>query len=489
MNNPIRRLAVLVTLMFCALLVASSIVQFAQADDLRQQKENRRTLLTRYSAERGSILVGSAPIARSEPVDDELKYLRTYPKGRLYSHVTGYYSFVYGAGGGLESASDDVLSGQSDALFYRRLGDLLLGRRPTGLNVEVTINDKAQAAADRALGSQRGAVVAIAPRTGAILAMVSHPQFDPNALSSHQGSRVAAAVEQLTKDPTKPLINRVIGGDLYPPGSTFKVVTAAAALSEGRLTEDSQVTGPAALKMPGTTVTLRNSGGGSCGGGTLTLTQAMQVSCNTAFGQIGMDLGATALREQAARFGFSQPLAIPITVSTSDVGPITGKPQEAFSAIGQQDVRVTPLQMAMIAAAVANDGRLMRPYLIQQTRGTGTDVVERTEPKEMSQPVSQDVADALTRMMVKVVDAGTGTRAQIDGVAVAGKSGTAEHGSDARGVKRPPHAWFISFAPADNPTVAVAVVVEDGGRAGSEAAGGRVSAPIAREVMKAVIAP
>ncbi len=488
MNNPIRRLAVLVALMFTALFVASSVIQFAQADELRARSDNRRTLLARYGSDRGSILVAGNPVARSERVDDELKYLRTYPKGRLYSHITGYYSFIYGSGGGLEGASDDVLSGQGDALFYRRLGDLLMGKQPVGLNLELTINEKAQAAADRALGDQRGAVVALDPRTGAILAMVSHPQYDPNALSSHQGKGVDAVWKELRADRTRPLTNRAVAGDLYPPGSTFKVITAAAALSSGRYTETSELTGTAALAIPGTTATLKNSGGGSCGGGTVDLTGALRMSCNTAFGQLGMDLGAQALRDQAAKFGFTRPLSIPMTVTPSVVGPMPGKPQEAFSAIGQQDVRVTPLQMAMVAAAIANDGRMMQPYLIQQVRGAGLDITDRTQPSEISAPVSQEVADALTRMMRQVVESGTGTRAQLPGIAVAGKSGTAEHGFD-EGVKRPPHAWFISFAPADDPKVAVAVVVEDGGNAGSEAAGGQISAPIAREVMKAVISP
>jgi peptidoglycan glycosyltransferase len=415
-----------------------------------------------------------------------MKYLRTYPRGQLYAHVTGYYSFLYGAGGGIEGAASGLLSGSSDALFYRRLGDLITGKQPTGISLELTIDAKAQQAATSGLGNQRGAVVALDPRTGAVLALVSHPQYDPNSLTSHDSAQVQRTWKALNAAAGRPLLNRAIAGDLYPPGSTFKVITAAAALASGKYTETSPVEAGASLRLPGTTATLRNSGGGSCNGGSADLTAAMARSCNTAFGALGMELGGDALRTQARAFGFNAPLTIPMTVTQSTVGPTPGEPQEAFSAIGQQDVRVTPLQMAMVAAGIANDGVVMRPYLVAQTRGADLNVLDKTEPQELSRAVSHEVADAITRMMERVVADGTGTRAQIDGVAVAGKSGTAEHGFD-RGVKRPPHAWFIAFAPADDPKVAVAVVVEDGGDAGSEAAGGKVSAPIAREVMRAVI--
>jgi penicillin-binding protein A len=487
MNTPIRRLSVIVAIMFAALLVASSWIQFALAGDLRNQPGNRRALLASYGRERGSLLIDGTPIARSEKVDDEFQYLRTYPRGKLFSHVTGYYSFVYGPGGGLESAADDYLSGSSDSLFYRRLGDLITGKQPVGVSLELTLKVKAQQAAEQALGSQRGAVVALDPKTGAILALVSHPTYDPNSLAGHKSETVTKAWQDLIADPTRPLVNRAIAGDLYPPGSTFKVVTAAAALASGRYTETTKVESTATLKLPGTTSTLRNSGGGACNGGTADLTIALAKSCNTAFGAIGMDLGADTLNDQAAAFGFGKDLTVPMAVTPSRLGNIQGKPQEAFSAIGQQSVQVTPLQMAMVAAGVANKGVVMTPYLVARHRSADLQVLDQTSPTELSRAVDEDVAAALTRMMIQVVKAGTGTRAQIDGVTVAGKSGTAEHGTDANGVKRNPHAWFISFAPADDPKVAVAVVVEDGGDAGSEAAGGKVSAPIAREVMKAVI--
>ncbi|GAB48800.1 peptidoglycan D,D-transpeptidase FtsI family protein [Mobilicoccus pelagius] len=484
MNNPIRRLALVIALMFTSLLLASTWIQFFTADDLRDKPGNRRTLLATYSRERGQILVGNQAVARSEKTDDEFVYQRSYPQGSTYSHVTGYHSFVYGAGGGLESAADKLLTGDDPRLFFRRLGDVLTGRQPSGINLELTIDPRAQKAAEEGLGDQRGAVVALDPRTGAILALVSHPEYDPNALAGHDSSEVQQAWKRLGDDPGRPLVDRAIAGDTYPPGSVFKVVTAAAALESGRYSEQSRLAGPARLRLPQTTIDLPNAGGGPCDGGTVTLTRALAKSCNTAFAGLGMDLGAQSLRDQAAKFGFGASLSIPMAVTPSRVPEDMNEPQEALSAIGQYDVRVTPLQVAMVAAAVGNEGKVMQPYLVRQTRGSDLAVVDQTRPTELGRAVSTDTAAALTRMMTAVVTEGTGTRARIDGVRVAGKSGTAEHGEG-----RPPHAWFMSFAPADDPKIAVAVVVEDGGNAGSEAAGGRVSAPIARDVMKAVIAP
>ncbi|MDO5628240.1 MAG: penicillin-binding protein 2 [Mobilicoccus sp.] len=482
MNNPIRRLALLIAAMFTSLLLASTYIQFFQAAELRDKPGNRRTLLASYAHERGRILVGNQTIALSEETDDEFAYLRTYPQGPAYSHVTGYHSFLYGTGGGLESAADELLTGDDPRLFLRRLGDMLTGRSRSGINLELTINDRAQQAARDGLGDQRGAVVALDPRTGAILAYVSHPEYDPNKLTGRDTAAVQEAWQDLNADPRRPLVNRPIN-ETYPPGSVFKVVTAAAALESGRFTEDSTLPGPQTLPLPQTTIELPNHDGRACDGGQTTFTRAMATSCNTAFGWLGMELGGDALREQAGKFGFGQDISIPMSVANSSV-PEMNKPQEALSGIGQYDVRVTPMQVAMIAAGVANDGVVMKPYLINQTRGSDLQVLDQTRPQQLGRATSADTAQALTRMMEAVVSDGTGTRAQIPGVAVAGKSGTAEHGENL-----PPHAWFMSFAPADDPQIAVAVVIEDGGSAGSEAAGGRISAPIARDVMKAVIAP
>jgi peptidoglycan glycosyltransferase len=484
MNKPIRRLSFIVALLFCALLVSTTWIQFVSAQSIDSLPGNRRTLLAGYSRDRGTIMVNGTPIAKSVPTKDELKYVRTYPSAKLYSQVTGYYSFTYGAGGGLEGAEDSLLSGQSDKLFYRRVLDMLTGKPPSGASLELTINPKAQAAADAALGNQRGAVVALDPKTGAILAMVSHPQYDPSTLAGHNLNSVAKAWVALNADPGRPAVNRAIAGDLYPPGSTFKLITAAAALSSGKYTEQSQIPGPATLALPQSTINLPTDDGQPCGpGGKTTLTHALEISCNTAFGWLGLNLGGDALRAQAAKFGFGDALRVPMRVTPSTV-PALNAPQSAQAAIGQYDVRVTPLQMAMVSAAIANKGTVMTPYLVKDTRNSNLDIIDQSQPQQLSQAITPDVAAALTRMMVTVVQSGTGTPAQIPGIQVAGKTGTAQNVKGGN-----PHAWFTAFAPASDPQIAVAVVVENGGNAGSEAYGGKVAAPIARAVIEAVLKP
>ncbi len=482
MNPPIRRLAALVLALFGALLLSSTYIQFVQASTLRDKPGNRRTLLESYSRQRGPILVNGTPIARSVPSNDDLKYVRQYPQAQLYSGLTGYYSFVYGAGTGIERSENSLLSGSSDALFYRRMVDLVTGRPPQGASVELTVNPAAQQAADKALGNQRGAVVALDPRTGAILAMVSHPTYDPNALAGHDLAAVSRSYKALNADPNDPLINRAVGA-LYPPGSTFKLLTAAAALSSGKYQPTSVLPGPARLDLPQTSTDLPSDTGAPCGpGGKVDLTSALAVSCNTAFGYLGLQLGGDALRAQAQKFGFGDRLGVPMPVSPSVVPEGMNPPQTAQAAIGQFDVRVTPLQVAMVAAGIANGGVVMSPYAVKTVRSPNLDVIEQGKPQELSRAVSADVARQLTAMMEKVVQSGTGTRAQIPGIAVAGKTGTAQQGPG-----KPPHAWFTSFAPVGDPKVAVAVVVEDGGRAGNEAFGGKVAAPIAKAVMEAVL--
>ena len=480
MNNPVRKLSLVVAALFASLLVSTTLIQYVFAADLNARPDNRRTLLSTYARERGEILVGQTPVARSVPSDDQYKFQREYAQGPLYAHVTGYYSF-FGAQGGLEQAENALLSGSSDKLFYRRVSDLFTGRRPQGATLETTLDAEVQEAAEEGLDGIRGAAVALDPRTGAILAMVSHPTFDPNDLATHDLTALERNYAELNGDPATPLVNRSINGDLYPPGSVFKVVTAAAALSTGEYTEDTVVPGPEVLDLPQTDADLPNAFDGPCGpDDEVTMTQALAVSCNTAFASIGLDIGAEALQSQAAKFGFGDSITVPMRVTPSTVPAEMNQPQLAQASIGQYDVRSTPLQMAMVAAGVANEGAVMRPYLVQSVIGSDLSVIESTEPQELSRAVTPDVAAQLTRMMEAVVEDGSGSRAQIEGVAVAGKTGTAQHGEG-----RKAHAWFISFAPADDPQIAVAVIAEDGGVAGNEAGGGAVAAPIAKQMMEA----
>lgn len=481
MNTPVRRLATVVIVMFLVLIGAATSVQYFQAPTLNADQRNARTLYNEYGNARGPIVVAGESVALSEPVDDVFGFQRSYPRPKMFAPVTGYYSVVFGRTG-LEREANDQLTGRSDSLFWTRLQDLLTGRKPQGSAVETTILPAAQEAAYRALGDQKGAAVAIDPATGAILALVSTPSFDPNVLAGHNTAVVNEAYQALNNDPDRPLVNRAIAGDTYPPGSTFKLVTAAAALEAGLAPSD-EVFAPRELDLPLTSATISNFGGAACDAGDRTsLANALRISCNTAFGQLGLDLGADALRAQAEAFGFGEPLRVPLRVTPSSFPADPDAPQTALTAIGQYEVSATPMQLAMISAAIANDGVQMQPFLVERVRTADLDVVEEASPTELRRSVSSATARALTEMMVDVVQSGTGQAAQIGGVRVAGKTGTAQHVPD-----EAPHAWFTGFAPADDPQVAVAVVVERGGDLGSEATGGRVAAPIARALMQAVI--
>jgi penicillin-binding protein A len=493
-NSPIRKVAAGCMLLVLAMLANITYVQAFQAEELNERSDNRRVLLDEYARERGPILIGAdnTPIARSVPTEGEFEYLRQYASGPLYAPLTGYYSFIFGRSA-IERAQNGILSGDDDRLFVRRLVDLVTNRERQGGGVKLTINPAAQQAAYDALGDFKGAVVAVDPQTGEILAMVSKPSYDPNPLASHSISEQQAAWDALQEtgipeeEQDKPGLNRASAQTL-PPGSVFKIVTAAAALESGRYEPDSTVPGPAAYDLPQSTADLPNQSGQACGEGPeqlVTLTEALRVSCNTAFAFLGNDLGDDVLREQAEKFGFnSEPLADEEMNAATSAFPLElDPPSTAQSAVGQRDVRATPLQMAMVSAAVGNDGVLMRPYLVDQVLGPDlVSVIEQTEPEEQSRALSAETAAELTEMMVNVVENGTGQRAQIDGVQVAGKTGTAESSED-----RPPYAWFTSFAPADDPRVAVAVVVEEASDDATDIAGGRLAAPIAREVMEAVL--
>ncbi|HEU0042484.1 MAG TPA: penicillin-binding transpeptidase domain-containing protein, partial [Jiangellaceae bacterium] len=328
--------------------------------------------------------------------------------------------------------------------------------------------------------------VALDVESGAILAMASKPSYDPNPLASHSIEEQTAQWDAINNDENKPALNRAIAQTL-PPGSVFKLVTAAAALESGEFAPDTVIPGPAEYDLPQSTNMLPNQNGKACGpNDQTTLTNALRISCNTAFAYLGNELGDDALREQAERFGWdSQPLTDDdLNAATSQFPEDPDEPQTALSAIGQFDVTATPLQMAMVSAAIANGGTLMEPYLVQEVRGPDlVSVLEQTEPQEMSQAVSTETAQELTAMMVEVVENGTGENAQIPGIQVAGKTGTAQSAPD-----RPPYAWFTSFAPADDPRVAVAVVVENApDTARNDIGGGRLAAPIAKAVMEAVL--
>jgi peptidoglycan glycosyltransferase len=474
-NAPLRRVAISVLVLFTLLIVNVNVIQVVRSDELRSDGRNTRVLAEEYDRERGSIVVSGTEIANSIPTEDRLTYLRQYAQGEVYAPVTGYYSLVYG-NAQMERAADDVLSGEDARLFARRLADLFTGRDPAGGDVVLTMDPAVQETAMAGLEGVTGAVVALDPSTGAVLGMASTPTYDPNQLSSHEPAAIREYSEQLDAQEIDPRLNRAIDAR-YSPGSIFKVVVSAAALSSGEYTPDTVIPAPQELVLPGTSTPLENFGGSACDpSGQQSLLDALTVSCNTAFAQLGIDLGEQQVRDMAEAFGIDgEGSDIPLTVEGSTVGEIENDAQLGVSSIGQQDVQLTPLQAAMIASAVANDGTLMNPYLVDQVRAPDLSVIDQTDPEELSEPVSAEVADQLTEMMTSVVENGSGRRARIPGVTVAGKTGTAENAG-------PDHNWFIGFAPADDPQIAVAVFVANGG-----GTGGDVSAPIARDVMQAYL--
>jgi penicillin-binding protein A len=485
-NKPIRTMAIACLALFLALLLNSTYLQYIRADELNSRNDNKRVRDAEFSRERGAILVRGTSVAESVPVDDQFEFQRRYPQPLKYGHLTGYYSYTYGRNA-VELTQNDILSGSDPRLFVNRVVDMFGNTQPKGGDVTLTIDPQAQNAAFeglRALGGAdiKGSVVALDPSTGAILAMVSSPAYDPNELSSHRLSAISEAWKKLNDNPARPMLNRGIQ-EVFPPGSTFKLVTAAAALSSGQYTPQSMVPGTATLDLPQTDNVLPNVTGTDCGGDRVTLTQALMVSCNTAFGWLGMELGDDALREQSEKFGFGDRYLDDLNGQAVSRFPADAdEPQTAYSAIGQFDVASTPLQMAMVTAGIANGGTVMRPYLVDEVRSPNLDVLDKANPEPYRSAVSSSVARDLTQMMIETVDRGTASTAQIPGIKVAGKTGTAQSSAD-----RDPYAWFVSFAPADDPEVAVAVLVEDAGVERNAITGGGLAAPIAKQVMEAVI--
>jgi penicillin-binding protein A len=484
MDRQIRRLGVSFAVLFLLLFAQLNYIQVFAQKRLADNPANTRTLLQEYSVKRGEILARDerTVLAVSTPTNDLYKYLRTYPKGSLYGQLTGYYSLIFGRSG-LESTENDWLAGSAPELLPQNLVDEILGRPKRGATVVTTLDPALQQVAAHAMGSLPGAVVALDPKTGDVLAMYANPSFDPTPLASHDGKVARDAEAKLVENRSKPLLSRAFQ-ELYPPGSTFKMVTAAAALENG-LTPNSAFPNPPQLTLAQTTHKLQNFGGEHCLGGVpqLTIAQAFQVSCNVVFGEIGLKVGADALLNQARKFGFDQHVPFDLPFSEGQIPPdsVGSPPALAFSAIGQQSVSANPLQMALVGAAIANGGIEMAPRLVSEIRDSSGRVVKRFDPQQFGQPISAATSGALTRMMESVVAAGTGTAAQIPGANVAGKTGTAQNASGR------PHAWFVCFGPNPNPKIVVAVLVLFGGSQGSDATGGRVAAPIARTILEAAL--
>jgi penicillin-binding protein A len=482
-NTQIRRLGIVLLVLFSALFVQLNYLQVIKADDLNNHPANSRAVVRDFVRPRGVIQTADGVVvAQSVPSNNDFKLQRQYPLGPLFAHVTGYFSFTYGSEG-VEREYNDALTGKvKQSSFDPR--ELLVDREKKA-NVTLTLSKSLQELAAQQLGARKGSVVALDPRTGAILALVDYPTYDPDVLAAHNQDAVREAWTELNADKDKPLLPRTYR-ERYPPGSSFKVVTAAAGLATGTASPARPVypTMRELLLPNAGGQTLQNFGGGTCGG---PLPEALRVSCNTAFAQLGLDLGAQKLAAAANDFGFNKVPPIDLPYAAESFFPTAGsfardQPGLAKSAIGQQDVAATPLQMALVAAGIANNGVIMTPHVLAEVRDTDGAVVQRFDAKPWLTAVPPDVAQTTKEMMVGVVERGSGARGQIPGVSVAGKTGTAQTGLDKS------HVWFVAFAPAEAPRVAVAVMLEDQPST-TEATGGALAAPIAQAVMRAALAP
>ncbi|MFC6061181.1 penicillin-binding transpeptidase domain-containing protein [Streptomyces ochraceiscleroticus] len=483
MIRHIRRTSVFCLLLLVLLLLNAARVQLLNEDEYAHNPANRRADLKRYNQPRGSIVVGGRSVTGSRDSGGSLRYARTYTQGPLYAPVTGYASQVYGTTL-LENAEDDLLSGTDARLAPLPLWTALTREQQPPGDVVTTIDPALQRAAYEGLGGKKGAVAAVEPATGKVLALVSTPSYDPGELSG-SGSGTTGAWTRLNASADRPMLNRALK-ETYPPGSTFKVVTAAAALEHGVVDDpDAATDTPSPYTLPGTSTRLTNEAGGC---ENASLRRAFEVSCNTVFARLGVDAGLDDMAETAEKFGFNDDgLTIPSRVVESTFDTDMNDAQLALSSIGQYDTAATPLQMAMVAAAVANHGDLRRPYLVERLTDAHGDTLARTRPRRLHRAMSEDTAGQLRELMTDVVTRGTGTKAAIPGATVGGKTGTAQHGVGNSGT---PYAWFLSWAQADGaerPAVAVAVVVEDAAADRDDISGGGNAAPVARAVMKAAL--
>ncbi|MCK2030075.1 penicillin-binding transpeptidase domain-containing protein [Microbacterium sp. 22179] len=482
MTRELRRLSIVMLFMFIALFAATSWIQVVDADALAQNDNNQRTRLDSYEIQRGSIIIDGTNVATSVPSDDRYQFQRVYADAGMWAPVTGYFNAALDSRTGIEQAMNADLSGTGSSAFFSEIERILSGQPQTGFSVELSLDAAAQKAAYDALGGLQGAVVAIEPSTGRILAMVSTPGFDTNLLATHDADAANATYDQLVQDPLKPLSNRAIAGDLNPPGSTFKLVVAAAAYASGDFTPDSTLPNPASYTLPGSSNRVSNAWGGTCGGGeTVTIAEAIRLSCNIPMAELAVKLGDDAIREMAEKFGYNQSFETPLESTASSYPRALDDAQTALSGFGQGQVTATPLQVAMISAGIANDGLVMNPRMVDQVIGNDLSVVRSYDDTEFGRALEPDIADEVTDAMVASVSTGAAQGARIDGIDVAGKTGTAENGN------KPHTLWFTGFAPADDPAVAVAVVVEDGGGQGQSGSGDTIAAPIAKKVIEAVL--
>ncbi|MEU1148285.1 peptidoglycan D,D-transpeptidase FtsI family protein [Streptomyces sp. NPDC005863] len=480
MNKTIRHASVFTLLLVLALLIRATWVQFHDSTALADDKHNRRNAIEQYAHPLGDIIVGGEAITGSERTKGgDLAYKRTYKDGDLYSPVTGYSSQVFGATQ-LEGIYKDLLDGTDNRL--KNPLDTLTDKRADPGDVVTTIDPAVQKAGYKALGDTKGAAVAIDPKTGKILGMVSTPSYDPSKIS---GSTDSKMWKELTTDKEKPMVNRAMRQPL-PPGSTFKLVVAAAALEDGLYgSVDTRTDSPNPYTLPGTRQVLHNENRAApCENADIRT--ALQYSCNNVFAKMAVDLGQDKVKSMAEKLGFNaDKLDVPVRAGKSVYPSGMDKAQTGLSGIGQFDVTATPLQMSMVSAAIANGGELVKPHMVSQISDADGNVLEKYDDAEAQRVMDESTAEGLQSAMRTVVDKGTGSNAKIPGATVGGKTGTAQHGEKN---SKTPYAWFTSYAKGgDGKEVAVAVMIESSSAARDEVSGNGLAAPIAKAMMQAAL--
>lgn len=482
MNRSLHQLFIAVVVLFAVLAASTTYIMTFRSTSLNEDSRNTRALYHEFSVPRGAILASDGTVlAESTKSNDAFEYQRSYPKDFTYAPITGYFSITNRADRGIEASENSLLNGENDSLWMEKLKAVFKGENNKGATIETSIDTKLQTLATKLLGNNTGAVVAIEPSTGRILAMASTPSYDPNELATHDATAAIKNFNSLVKADPSPLINNALSS-LYPPGSTFKLAVAAAALESGDYDTSTEIDAGSSYTLPGTKTNLTNTT--SAAGGLndkITLSDALAYSSNTAFAQLGVKLGSSAISDIATKLGFGTS----ITVDGSDS---TGTPMKAaasvfptnqtddklaLASIGQGDTTATPLQNAMVAAAIANDGKLMRPTLVDRVRSSDLSIISQTSPSEYSEPFSADTANKLTSMMEEVINKSYPTL-KINGVKVAAKTGTAQTGNNST-----QDGWITGFAPADDPKIAVAVVIHNASSYGGDTAG-----PIMKQIME-----